>query len=679
MMTLGKMVGQYFERQSAEQAVVVSEMQKSGILRGVASAVVVVDVDGKFLFANDAAASFYGLATGEDVVAAGREYVLEMFEFLDEDGVLAPADAPAFRALGGSIDSTSSLLQMRPRAGGDVRWLQAKSTPALSEDGVASIIVVFDDVTSQRALDVELRRSRDELQTILEGVADAITATDANGNIIYLNRAALDALGFASKEELVQAAGQAPEQILATINILDEEGFPIDLAKDDPGAIVRSGVADHAEATWRYHHQQRGDSWALVRATAIRDAQGKLLMVLSISEDITAQKEREGKLRVIAETLQASILPASLPPIPGIELGAAFTPRGGDFHEVGGDFYDVFALSDGQWLMLTGDVCGKGPEAAAVTSLCRYALRALALREPSPAALLGDLNEVMLRHHTDGRFATVAICRLGIDDDGAHALLALGGHPQPLVLHTDGSVETVGLPGTLVGAVRVEKFGEEASVHLQPGDALIFYTDGVTEARNNAGEMFDLQAFLGQCQGERAEEMARNIQQAVLTHQGERVPYDDVAILIARVSSDHVLRQRFPAESVSVPQVRELLETLDDRYPQLAWDEIKLMATELVTNSIIHGQGDHIHEWLELVISEHEQSLRISIIGGGEPFSERAQWAAPAAVSGRGLMMVDTLADRWGVDNENGVCVWFECDLAPDEADSVSVDVATDF
>jgi serine phosphatase RsbU (regulator of sigma subunit)/anti-sigma regulatory factor (Ser/Thr protein kinase) len=430
---------------------------------------------------------------------------------------------------------------------------------------------------------------------------------------------------------------------------------------------VRSGVSDSAEATWRYHHRLRGDSWALTRASAIRDQQGKLLMVLSISEDITTQKERETKLRAIAETLQASILPDSLPPIPGIELGAAFTPRGGDFHEVGGDFYDVFALSDGQWLMLTGDVCGKGPEAAAVTSLCRYAVRALALREPSPAALLGDLNEVMLRHRSDGRFATVAICRLSVDDKGAHAVLALGGHPQPLVLHADGSVESVGLPGTLVGAVRVEHFGEEEIVHLQPGDALIFYTDGVTEARDPTGAMFDLKSFLGQCQGERADEMARHIQQAVLDHQGEHAPYDDVALLVARVSSGHIFRQRYRAEAVSVPQMREALEILADRYPQLAWDEIKLMATELATNSIVHGLTEDGHKWVELVVAEHEESLRVSIIGGGDPFSERAQQAPLNAVSGRGLMLVDTLADRWGVDSEHGICVWFESDLVPEE------------
>ena len=107
-------------------------------------------------------------------------------------------------------------------------------------------------------------------------------------------------------------------------------------------------------------------------------------------------------------------------------MSVAFTPRGGEYHDVGGDYYDAFALDDERWLVTVGDVCGKGAEAAAVTSLCRYSIRALSLRHDDPAGLLGELNHVLLRHCADGRFATAALARLHRHADMVRA----DRHPQ---------------------------------------------------------------------------------------------------------------------------------------------------------------------------------------------------------------------------------------------------------
>ena len=183
----------------------------------------------------------------------------------------------------------------------------------------------------------------------------------------------------------------------------------------------------------------------------------------------------------IARTLQQSLLPVELPDIPGVEAAARFRPTG-EGNEVGGDFYDVFETGSRGWTIVMGDVCGKGPDAAAVTALARYTLRAAAMRELLPSRSLAVLNEALLRQRDDRRFCTVAYAYLEKLDDGARVGISTGGHPLPLLLRADGSVEPVGAPGTLLGVVPDPNL-EDRAVTLAPGDALVFYTDGVIESR----------------------------------------------------------------------------------------------------------------------------------------------------------------------------------------------------
>src|SRR5262245_25180482 len=182
----------------------------------------------------------------------------------------------------------------------------------------------------------------------------------------------------------------------------------------------------------------------------------------------------------IAQTLQNSLLPPLLPEIPGVELGAVYRAAG-EGYEVGGDFYDVFSTSDGHWFAVIGDVQGKGAEAAAVTALARYTIRAAAVRRRSPAAILRWVSEVMLRReYPDDRFCTIACVHLDLTREPARLTTACGGHPLPLVLRAGGEVQPVGVPGTLLGLVeRVEL--EDRSTDLHPGDTLVLYTDGLTE------------------------------------------------------------------------------------------------------------------------------------------------------------------------------------------------------
>lgn len=186
-----------------------------------------------------------------------------------------------------------------------------------------------------------------------------------------------------------------------------------------------------------------------------------------------------------ADVLQASLVPPALPEVPGVLLGAVYRSAR-ERLRIGGDFYDVYSTratpgADETWQFVLGDVCGKGVEAAVQTGRVRQAMRALSLVQRDPVGLLRLLNESIL-NSGDGQFATMVAGRIEPRPDGVVLHLASGGHPAPIVLRVDGEVETVQMPGTLVGAFPDVTFGE-AAVTLAAGDTFILHSDGVTEAR----------------------------------------------------------------------------------------------------------------------------------------------------------------------------------------------------
>ncbi len=241
-----------------------------------------------------------------------------------------------------------------------------------------------------------------------------------------------------------------------------------------------------------------------------------------------------GERAYIARTLQESLLPSELPEIPGIETAARFRPTG-EGHDMGGDFYDLFSSGGRGWTVVMGDVCGKGPDAAAVTALARYTLRAAAMRERLPSRGLHVLNEALLRQRTDRRFCTVAYAYLESVDSGVRLGFASGGHPLPLLVRPDGEVRAVGAPGTLLGVVPDPSF-EDRSVELAPGDALVFYTDGVIEERGDGGlDEEELIEVLAACAGKGADAIAARVEEEAVRSQGGH-PRDDIAVLVLRVA-----------------------------------------------------------------------------------------------------------------------------------------------
>jgi serine phosphatase RsbU (regulator of sigma subunit) len=236
----------------------------------------------------------------------------------------------------------------------------------------------------------------------------------------------------------------------------------------------------------------------------------------------------------IAHTLQAKLLPERLPEIPGAQLAARYRAAG-ELNEVGGDFYDVFPRSETEWALVVGDVSGKGAEAAAVTALARYSLRAAALDEGSPSEALQRLNIAML-HDGSGQFATVVLAYVSAAQPaGLRVRLALGGHPPPLILRADGRVDALERFGTLLGMLAEPRI-HDAAFDLGVGDVLLLYTDGVTEAgpRGAPVGVEGLRALLAGLAGRAPQGIVDAVEAAAVAAQtGE--PRDDVALLALAV------------------------------------------------------------------------------------------------------------------------------------------------
>ena len=237
----------------------------------------------------------------------------------------------------------------------------------------------------------------------------------------------------------------------------------------------------------------------------------------------------------IAQALQSSLLPPVLPKVVHVEFGARYAAAG-EGNEVGGDFYDVFDLPDGQWAVAIGDVCGKGPEAAAITGLARNVLRLLGRDGIAPPAVLRRLNTAILDLGDRGRFCTATMATVRATDAGLTVWLTAAGHPPPVLVTAAGRASFVGTSGSLLGVFAdIEVSADE--LLLAPGDALVFYTDGVTERR--AGDVMfgdeNLLAICASAAGSSADHLAGVLEEGVRDF-SDQASRDDLAVLVVRAT-----------------------------------------------------------------------------------------------------------------------------------------------
>jgi serine phosphatase RsbU (regulator of sigma subunit)/PAS domain-containing protein len=235
----------------------------------------------------------------------------------------------------------------------------------------------------------------------------------------------------------------------------------------------------------------------------------------------------------VAEALQASLLPARLPSVPGLEFAAAYIGAT-QFREISGDFYDVFKVGEG-WGIAVGDVCGKGQDAAAMTAAARHALRALAHVHEAPETVLAAANQVLVAEDYDDRFVTASLAFLRQRGRRVQVRLGSCGHPGPAVVRADGRVEILEGDGLPLGLFDDIEPGQ-MELDLHKADVLFFYTDGVTEARGADMTFFEdrLADALAAVAGRSAAEVVRAVQELVTTFSSGELK-DDVTILAVRV------------------------------------------------------------------------------------------------------------------------------------------------
>ena len=235
--------------------------------------------------------------------------------------------------------------------------------------------------------------------------------------------------------------------------------------------------------------------------------------------------------RSVALALQRALLPPALPSIPGVDLAARYWPAGID--DVGGDFYDVFETGDGEWAVVIGDVCGTGPDAAAMTSIARHTIRAAARHGASPAVVMEWLNQAVRTSHRD-RFCTVCFATLRTDGSTWHLTSSAAGHPLPIV-STPSGTSPRGLPGTLVGLFdSVAVHPEETS--LTSGDVVVLYTDGITDLPSPYGiDAGELAAIVERHRGLSAGAIADAIHRSLVDRVPDRRRRDDAAVIVLTI------------------------------------------------------------------------------------------------------------------------------------------------
>ncbi len=543
------------------------------ITSGSADGITIQDASGRLIYANDAAGRMCGFGSGKEMQEAPTERIVERFQMLQEDGTpLALERLPGRRAMTGEHEP-EAVIRFREIASGDERWALVRATPLFDGHGrIRHVVNVFIDVTDdqkrrqgQRFLTDASRalwHSSLEWAGTLQKVAQLAVPTMADW-------CAVDVLEPDGSLSLIAIAHVDPEKVEWAHEL--RRRFPI--AAGDPtgvASVVRTGVSELIPEITRSMidaaniedpelldvvERLQLSSIMYIPLVARRKVVGALTMVWAESgrhydeEDLRLAEDLAGRAAFaienarlyeerdhVARTLQARLLPKSLPRMPGMDVAARYLPAD-DVLQAGGDFYDLFELDDGSWKAVIGDVCGKGPEAAALMGFVRFTTRAVSRQDTQPSGALVKLNRALREELEDGRsaeFCTAAVVRIRPNDDGARLTVAVAGHPLPFIVRANGRVEQVGAPGTLLGVFERIDVSDEV-VDLGRDDVLVMVTDGVLEASDDPRwASHAIPELLAESRGMSSLAIAERIETALSAIDDRRT--DDVAVLVIQAA-----------------------------------------------------------------------------------------------------------------------------------------------
>jgi PAS domain S-box-containing protein len=502
------------------QRLVLREGQLAAALGQLAEAVTVQLADGALAFANDAAVRLMGFDSLDELLQAGPAALARRYRILHPDGrPLGFEELPGRKVLSGQRPE-SLLVRWVDLRHGDQRWSRIRSTPLLDDDGaLAGAINVIEDVTEAHEAE-QARRLLDQAVRTLS------SSLDYEETLQHVARLAVPDLADWCGVDVLDERGDVRQVAVAHVDPARarfarelRERYPVDMSRDDGVAgVMKHGsteLVQDIDDALLVQAAEDDEHLAALRAIGLHaalivplEAAGRVIGALSLvlsgegrrfsPGDITLAQElgRRAGAAVhnarlftergeISHVLQASLVPGALPELPRWRTAVLFRAAG-EANEVGGDFYDVQRLDDRRWLAVIGDVTGKGAAAAAVTPRVRHTV-ATAVALTGDAAPGLDLLDRVLGENPEQTAATVAVIVAEERDDGTTvATITCAGHPPPLLVR-EGRVEAVGAPGAMLGLREDAAARPRTEVVLRPGDALVLYTDGVTEATGEEG------------------------------------------------------------------------------------------------------------------------------------------------------------------------------------------------
>jgi PAS domain S-box-containing protein len=572
MTSTGRLVGEFLERMWHEEdrrrLLVQLETERARLealqLR-MPSAVLVADApSGRVVAGNEKLSELVGPPTTAEV---DGQTVLE-YRFLRGDGVAYDHnDLPFARAarFGDVIDDVEYELA---HPDGTTRVVSMSAAPIHDRDGnVVSAVATLHDVTDRR-------RAGERHRFLADASAALAGSLDYTKGLLAVSRLAVGVLGDLNAVHLADpdgslrlvAAGFSDRDVAAlgqrvqdqtTLNLRSTDGISKVLRSGEP-LIYDTVAPEMLEAAAKDDEHLAAllglgaRSAMLIPISAGSQVLGVLSFVsrasngffdadaVSLAEDVgrrmaaaVANARLYERERSVASTLQSSLLSEVLPTTPGLEVASRFHPAGEGL-EVGGDFYDVFRVG-ASTVIVVGDVCGKGIEAAALTAQCRFTARAFSDADRDPASVLNLVDSKVQEQALpgDNRFCTAAYVLLQPADTEIRGSASSAGHPLPLIIRTDGTVEEVQCEGSLLFVLGAPS-RQTVEFTLRHGDALVLYTDGVTEARGERGWFGEdaLRKLASSVAGASADTIAGTIADSAISHGGGRAR-DDIAVVVA--------------------------------------------------------------------------------------------------------------------------------------------------
>jgi PAS domain S-box-containing protein len=501
---------------AAQDASPASTLDFAQILDVLAEAVTVRDRHDHIVYANRAALDDMGFGSLAELQSRPPRDIMADYLVVDEFGrELSMADIPSVRIIHGE-PAEPLLMRIVHRRTGTLSWKLLKATPLTAEDGeLVGTVTIIEDVTESKSAELHSRFLAEASEMLASSLDYAQTLQNVAWSVVpqLADWCAVDLVDAVGVREHVAVAHCDPERLELAERLRDFEP-PRFEERSGPGAVLATGrPAMHNDISDEQLVQvsRNDDHLALLRQMSMRSVLivplrtatrtlGVMTLVMSESArsftwgdlEFAEQLAARAAMAVenallyrdraqIAATLQRSLLPATVPVIPGWDVATLYRPAGAEREiEVGGDFYDFVELDDG-WLVIIGDVTGKGLQAATLTSLARHCARFMSRIDPRPSAVLRAIDEALL---AQGRLSLCSALCLRLCDDAV--IVSSGGHPLPLVVGAGGTLREAGQPGMLLGIEGAHGWHDE-EIRLGDGETLIAFTDGVTDAHGADG------------------------------------------------------------------------------------------------------------------------------------------------------------------------------------------------